>query len=134
MLSDCPAKSLPLDADYAVEKTMFIRNAAVAAILSTVMFGTGAALADSQMAALAPQVDQAKANHWSSLYGGAGREEHLLAEQNLAIADHLLKQGQVEKAQSYLNIALGLMGQPVKGVASSSAVKAFTPDFYNPVR
>lgn len=112
---------------------MFIRNAAVAAILSTVMFGAGAALADAQTA-LGAQVDEAKATHWSVLYGGAGREEHLIADQNLAMAEQLLKQGQVEKAQSYLNIARGTMGQPVESRPSYGAVKAFTPDFYNPVR
>lgn len=112
---------------------MSIRKTTVAAMLVTVMFGAGAALADPQKA-LGTQVGEAKASHWSVLNGGVGREEHLIADQNLAVAEQLLKQGQVDQAQTYLSIARGTMGQPVAGGAPVGAVKAFTPDFYNPVR
>ncbi|MBP2311813.1 hypothetical protein [Azospirillum soli] len=112
---------------------MSIRKVAVISVLATTVFGTGAALANPQTA-LGAQVSEAKATHWSVLYGGAGREEHLIADQNLVIAEQLLKQGQVDQAQAYLNIARGAMGQPVQGGASVGAVQAFTPDFYNPIR
>ena len=112
---------------------MSIRKTTVAAMLATVMFGAGAALADPQ-AALGTQVSEFQTTHWSVLYGGAGREEHILADQNLAMAERLIKQGKTAEAQVYLNTARGTMGLPVTGGASAGAVKAFTPDFYNPVR
>ncbi len=112
---------------------MSIRKTAVAAMLATVMFGAGTALAEPQ-ATLGAQVSEFQATHQSVLYGGAGREEHLLADQNLAMAEQLIKQGKTAEAQAYLNIARGTMGQSVQGGWSVGAVKAFTPDFYNPVR
>jgi hypothetical protein len=133
MQSDCPASLLPHDADIPMEDTMSIRKATVVAMFATVMFGAGAALAEPQTA-LGTQVSEFQATHRSVLSGGVGREEHILADQNLAMAEQLVKQGKTAEAQVYLNTARGTMGLPVAGGASVGAVKAFTPDFYNPVR
>lgn len=117
---------------------MIIRKAAAAAIISAVMFGTGAAMAapqqDGAPTSFATQLNEAKAALTTSLSGGTGRSERIVASRSLEMAEYLYQQGQVTKAQPYLNLARGKLGLATDGGAPVVAYQAFTKDFYNPIR
>ncbi|MCW2240006.1 hypothetical protein [Azospirillum canadense] len=107
-----------------ITRTLSAVVVAAAALASSASLSFAQQVGDAGFAA---QLNEANATVQNNAPAGLGREERLIVQRYLSVADSLHRQGQTTQAQAYLNFArgeLGLRSAPDSAVASSSQMVA----------
>lgn len=103
---------------------MFSRTLSAAVVAAAALASMGS-IASAQSvgsdAAFSAQLNEATSAAQNRVPAGMGREEHLIVDRYLRIAEDLQRQGRTDQAQAYLNFARGELGLRNGGSAVATA-------------